>query len=658
MATSITGLTANALIEAVFRRGIVYIVNGYDQAKKLFEFNGTETIQNLGLEPIWKDNVLSLSGTTAGSMTGTYAGCITGYNGKIPILLESNASPIETVAISSKKLKFTWDASAFDSQVTDVRCYCTIAGGAASLDNMFYVGTATVATESLEVDLSDSDIEAGAVLDQRNSPPLGRYAHICLHKERIVLANRTRSLETSGTATSGNTTSLTASALQNYETDYFVGMWVLIRRGLGTEEYRQVTAYNPTTGALTFATLSTTVSASDAYEIYENSGPTEVVWSEPDKPEVFPADNVVSIDTGIMEEITAIVSFHSHVIAFSRHMAVRIYIETGSYEVIPLNCGCVSSRTVKAIRGTLWWLSDRGVMMLRPDWSLENMTIRLKHDFTDDLNAAVDYKACAEYHEERYYIAFATGGNTKNNELWCYDLVAQGWFGPRVYPFKIMSLASAVDANGASQLYAGVGSSDPGNKVRLLNFGTTDLGSIQPSKNAGTATAGSTTTVTDTLQSWTTNQFAGAKVRVKRASMGLYEDSVIASNTATILTFSPAIGFTPVAGDTYEIGVYDSILETSELDFGEPAEAKRLLFTHVHLENEDNSALSMKVGACRDFEQNAFKETDVDKNRTFAKVYMGARGKHFRIRIRDSGVDSVGQLKNIVAEAEVDRGQE
>ena len=29
---------------------------------------------------------------------------------------------------------------------------------------------------------------------------------------------------------------------------------------------------------------------SDAFEVYELAGPTEVVWSEPDKPEVFPAD--------------------------------------------------------------------------------------------------------------------------------------------------------------------------------------------------------------------------------------------------------------------------------------------------------------------------------------------------------------------------------
>jgi hypothetical protein len=446
------------------------------------------------------------------------------------------------------------------------------------------------------------------------------------------------------------------SLLQNYETDYFVDMWVLLDRGLAGQRYRQITAYNPTTGELTFAT-TTAVTGTTTYEVYEEAGPTEIIWSEPDKPEVFPADNVVSIDTGILDEVTAISSFHSHVIAFSRTRAVRIYVETGTYEVIPLDCGCVSSRTVKNVRGTLLWLSDRGVIMLRPDWSSDNLTVRLKHDFTDDINAAVDYKACAEYHQERYYLSFATIGNSKNNELWFYDLLTRGWFGPHVYPFKIQALCSATDNEGIQRLYAGACATDPGCKIKLLDFGLNDLANLQPNKNSGTATGGSTTTIVDTGQSWTTNEFLGAPVRVTRAGMDLYADSIVTGNTANTLTFG-AIGFTPVAGDTYAIGAFDSILETSELDFGEPAEAKKLLFAHVHIENQYDSASEFKVGACRDFEANAFKETDVDKNRSFAKVSLVARGKHFRVRIRDSAPDSTGQIRNIIAEAEVDRGQQ
>jgi len=657
MAAFITGLTVGALIEAVNRRGVAFMVNGYDRAQKIWEFNGTLTKQNLGLEQIWKDNVLTLSGTTSGSMTGDYAGCITGYNAKTPILLESNPSPIETITgLSSKKLKFAWSASAFDSQVTHVRCYATIAGGAAAFDQMFYVGEAEVATQLLEVDLSDLLIEAGTPLSVRNGAPVGAYAHICLHKERIVMANRTRSLKVSGTATSGGTTTLVSSLLQNYEAAYFVDMWVLLDRGLGGQRYRQITAYDPATGTITFAT-TTAVTSATTFEVYEEAGPTEVVWSEPDKPEVFPADNVVSIDTGLMDEITGIVSFHSHVIAFSRQKAFRIYVETGTFEVIPVDCGCISARTIKTIRGTVLWLSDRGVVMLRPDWSSDNLTIRLKHDFTDEINADVAYKAVAEYHQERYYLSFATGGSDKNNELWFYDLLTRGWFGPHTYPFKIQSMVSATDANGIQRLYAGCADTDLGDKIKLLDTGLNDLANSQPSKNSGVATGGSTTTIVDALQSWTTDEFIGTPIRITRAGMSLYADAIVTGNTSTTLTFA-AIGFTPVAGDAYKLGSFDSILETSELDFGAPHDGKRLLFAHVHLEDQYDAGATFKVGGCRDFEANAFKETDVDKNRCFAKVALVARGKTFRVRIVDSAPDSAGQIRNIIAEAEVDRDQQ
>jgi hypothetical protein len=49
--------------------------------------------------------------------------------------------------------------------------------------------------------------------------------------------------------------------------------------------------------------------------------------------------------------------------------------------------------------------------------------------------------------------------------------------------------------------------------------------------------AGATTTLTDSTKNWTVNQWAGKRVRFTSGT-GFGQESTIASNTATVLTFA------------------------------------------------------------------------------------------------------------------------
>lgn len=71
----------------------------------------------------------------------------------------------------------------------------------------------------------------------------------------------------------------------------------------------------------------------------------------------------------------------------------------------------------------------------------------------------------------------------------------------------------------------------------------------------GTATAGSTTTLTDSSKNWTVNQFVGEYVRI---FSGTGEDQVrlIASNTATVLTWV-TVGTAPTTSSQYFIEGFD-----------------------------------------------------------------------------------------------------
>lgn len=67
----------------------------------------------------------------------------------------------------------------------------------------------------------------------------------------------------------------------------------------------------------------------------------------------------------------------------------------------------------------------------------------------------------------------------------------------------------------------------------------------------GTATSGSTTTLTNTAKAWTVNAFAGKVVTIVSGT-GAGQEAVITSNTATALTF-PAVTTAPDATSVYRI---------------------------------------------------------------------------------------------------------
>ena len=70
--------------------------------------------------------------------------------------------------------------------------------------------------------------------------------------------------------------------------------------------------------------------------------------------------------------------------------------------------------------------------------------------------------------------------------------------------------------------------------------------------DSGTATAGSTTTLTDSSKTWTTNQYAGYTVAITSGT-GLGQYRTIASNTGTALTIQGTWTTPPAAGSVYSI---------------------------------------------------------------------------------------------------------
>lgn len=84
--------------------------------------------------------------------------------------------------------------------------------------------------------------------------------------------------------------------------------------------------------------------------------------------------------------------------------------------------------------------------------------------------------------------------------------------------------------------------------------------------STGTATAATSTTISDTLQAWTTNQFAGLYVRLT-AGTGAGQVRLIASNTGTQITVSTAWAVTPDTTTQYAVGGYAQLVSVMPVGF-------------------------------------------------------------------------------------------
>ena len=82
-------------------------------------------------------------------------------------------------------------------------------------------------------------------------------------------------------------------------------------------------------------------------------------------------------------------------------------------------------------------------------------------------------------------------------------------------------------------------------------FGRDEQYKVEAKKNVGMATGGSTTTLVDSTKYWDTNQWVGARIRIKSGT-GRDAYFTITSNTATTLTYA-AQTFTPDATTNYII---------------------------------------------------------------------------------------------------------
>jgi len=104
--------------------------------------------------------------------------------------------------------------------------------------------------------------------------------------------------------------------------------------------------------------------------------------------------------------------------------------------------GCCARRTIQTAGNQIMWLSDNGVytFQIGTELNLVGSGFPLSEPISDyfaRVNTAAVNAACAVYHDNRYYIAVPLDGATRNNYVFVYNLLNQGWESVDVFPANV-----------------------------------------------------------------------------------------------------------------------------------------------------------------------------------------------------------------------------
>ncbi|MFT9498244.1 hypothetical protein [Anaerosolibacter sp.] len=128
------------------------------------------------------------------------------------------------------------------------------------------------------------------------------------------------------------------------------------------------------------------------------------------------------------EGCSGLTAFANHVVLFKEHSMHELY-GTGprnyQFNTTSDQIGCISDRTIKEVKGRLFWLGYEGVYMYSGGVAPTLISFPLQ-GYIDRLDIANKLKACAGTDEERYYISIPIDSGSKI--LCVYDTRFGKWY--------------------------------------------------------------------------------------------------------------------------------------------------------------------------------------------------------------------------------------
>lgn len=335
-----------------------------------------------------------------------------------------------------------------------------------------------------------------------------------------------------------------------------------------------------------------------------NKNSSILYFADAANPSSFPVNNFIQINTNDGQNITGIDVLLDSLIVFKDNSIFIITGEPlgagntttiGNLQLRKANSdvGCVAFRTIQKVGSQLMFAHSSGIYSFQ-NYSTQLISQRVNLTFKNAMNPGFLSSMWGLYSpaEKKYLLGYPSSVSTTPDQVIVFDLLEK--------EFSIWDHFPASCA--ANYRFSG--------QVDSVVFGDPNKGNIYQAFQGyadiagdnGTATAGSTTTLTDTSKTWTTNQFADCRVLIVSGA-GATQTAVVASNTANTLTFTTPLGVTLAAGSVYSIGYYMSYWKTKIFDFGLNEWTKKLKYFNIFV---DSATYNLQVGFSLSFQPLAF----------------------------------------------------
>ena len=330
-----------------------------------------------------------------------------------------------------------------------------------------------------------------------------------------------------------------------------------------------------------------------------NKNSSTLYFSDAGNPNSFPVNNFIQINTNDGQNITGIEVINDSVIIFKDD---SIWILTGDplgagnittignlqLRKANTNVGCTAFRTIQKIDSVLFFMHYTGIYIFQNNAAVCISDV-LTNTFQNGMNQGFVNLCWSVYDglNNIYVMGFPSSTSTKCDKAIVYNGVSK----------TLMIWDDIPGSCGVVYRFSGFnatmvfGDPNKGNIYNLLQ-GYADIAG-----DNGSATSGTTTTIVDTTKSWTTNQFADARVKIVAGS-GAGSTSVVLSNTSNTLTLVSAFSVAPTLGSTYSIGYYDSYWTTKNFDFKMTGYSKKYRFFNLFA---DSQLYNIKFGSSVDF---------------------------------------------------------
>lgn len=331
-----------------------------------------------------------------------------------------------------------------------------------------------------------------------------------------------------------------------------------------------------------------------------NKNSSTLYFSDAGDPTSFPVNNFIAINTNDGQNITGIDDILDNLDIFKDE---SVWILTGE----PLGAGntttignlqlrqanssvgCSAFRTICKVEQTLFFMHHSGLYALQ-NYSVQLISPFLKDTFQNGINSSFVSLSWGVYNslENKYIVGYPSAAAVTPDSAIIYDLTSKQYSlwdhipGGCAVNFRFSGLTDTVV----------MGDPNKGNIYELFQDDFDIYG------DNGTATAGSSTTLTDSTKSWTSSALIDARIKIVSGT-GAGGIAVITANTSTQVTVASWPNGTPDSTSVYTIGYFDSYWITKNFDFGMTGYTKKWRFFNLFVDAE---SYPIKFGYAIDFQ--------------------------------------------------------